>query len=72
MITERIPALQSLSLEEKWQLANELWDEIDQHQDSLPTPDEVAAVVRERFVEYEVDPSSAMSLEEFKRRHHLP
>lgn len=72
MIAKRIPAVQQLTLEEKWLLANELWDEVDEHQQALPSRPEIMAVVEQRLAEYERDPSAALDLEEFKRRFQLP
>lgn len=72
MIADQIPAVKQLSLEDKWLLANELWEEIEEHQQALPTSPEIMAVVEQRFADYERDPSTAMSLEEFKRRFSLP
>ncbi len=72
MIAERIPALKELSLEEKWLLANELIDEVENHQEELPPSDAIRAIVEQRFTEYEKDPSTALSLEAFKHRFSLP
>ena len=72
MISEQIPAIQELSLQEKWLLANELWDEVDEHQQKLPTSPEVMALIEQRLADYERDPSTAMELDEFKRRFRLP
>jgi len=72
MIAEQIPAVKELSLQDKWLLANELWDEVEEHQEELSTSSEIMAIVEQRFAEYERDPSTAMSLEEFKRRFRLP
>jgi putative addiction module component (TIGR02574 family) len=72
MIAEQIPAVQQLTLEEKWLLANELWDEVDARQQELPTSPEIIALVEQRLAEYERDSSTAMNLEEFKRRFRLP
>ena len=72
MIAEQIPALGKLSLEDKWLLAPELWDEVEQRQSELPTTPEVQQIVEQRFAEIERDPSTAMSLDEFKRRFRLP
>lgn len=72
MIADQIPAVSQLSLKDKWLLANELWEEVEEHQQDLPTSPEVMALVEKRFAEYERDPSTALSLEEFKRRFHLP
>lgn len=72
MIAEQIPALGKLSLEDKWLLAAELWDEVEQRQGELPTTPDVQQIVEQRFAEFERDPSAAMSLDEFKRRFRLP
>jgi putative addiction module component (TIGR02574 family) len=72
MIAEQIPAVSKLSLEEKWLLANELWDEVQQHQDEITTSPEIEKIVEQRFADFERDPSAAMTLEEFKRRFRLP
>ena len=45
---------------------------MEKHQEKLPTSPEIMAIVKQRFAEHERDPSTAMSLEEFKRRFRLP
>jgi putative addiction module component (TIGR02574 family) len=72
MIAEQIPAVKELSLQDKWLLANELWDEVEEHQEALPSSPEIISIVEQRFADHERDPSTALSLEEFKRRFHLP
>jgi putative addiction module component (TIGR02574 family) len=72
MIAEKIPAVSQLSVDEKWMLANELWDEVEEHQESLSTSPAIIALVQQRFDEYERDPSTAITLEDFKRRFSLP
>lgn len=72
MIAEQIPAVQRLSLHDKWLLANELWDEVEEHQQALPTSPEVVALVEQRLADHERDPMGALPLEEFKRRFRLP
>ncbi|MES2594537.1 MAG: addiction module protein [Verrucomicrobiota bacterium] len=72
MITEKIPAVSQLSVDEKWMLANELWDEVEEHQEGLSTAPGIIALVQQRFEEYQRDPSTAMTLEDFKRRFSLP
>jgi putative addiction module component (TIGR02574 family) len=72
MIVEKIPAVSQLSVDEKWMLANELWDEVEEHQERLSTSPEIIALVQQRFDDYERDPSTAMTLEDFKRRFSLP
>ena len=72
MISEQIPALRKLSLEDKWLLATELWNEVETSQHDLPSPPEIEAIVEKRFADFEQDPSTAMTLEQFKRRFRLP
>lgn len=72
MIADQIPAVKQLSLQDKWLLANELWAEIEERQEELSTSPEIMALVEQRFAEFERDPSTATSLEEFKRRFKLP
>jgi putative addiction module component (TIGR02574 family) len=72
MIAEKIPAVSQLSVDEKWMLANELWDEIEEHQEQVSTSPDILALIQRRFEDYERDPSTAMTLEEFKRRFSLP
>ncbi len=72
MIVEKIPAVQQLTLHEKWLLGNELWNEVEEHQEALPTHPEIEALVEQRLADYERDPGTALSPEEFKRRFRLP
>jgi putative addiction module component (TIGR02574 family) len=72
MIAETIPALKDLSMEEKWLLANELIDEVESHQQELPSSEAIRAIVEQRYAEYEKDPSTALTLEAFKLRFSLP
>ncbi len=72
MIAEQIPALSKLSLEDKWLLATELWNEVETNQFDLPNTAEIEAIVEKRFAEFEQDPSTAMTLDDFKRRFRLP
>lgn len=72
MIAEKIPAVSQLSVDEKWMLANELWDEVEEHQDKLTTSAEIISLVQSRFEEFDRDPSTAMTLEAFKQRFSLP
>jgi hypothetical protein len=41
-------------------------------QKELPVSPEVVALLKERLAEYERDPSTALTLEQFKRRNRLP
>jgi putative addiction module component (TIGR02574 family) len=72
MIAEKLPAIAGLSIEEKWNLAVELWDEVAERQNEMPTNQAILDVVEQRFADYERDPSTALTLEEFKRKFRLP
>lgn len=72
MIAEQIPAVAGLSLHEKWQLAVELWDEVDIRQEELPITPALLDIVEKRFADYERDPTTAMTLDEFKQKFRLP
>lgn len=69
MIAEKIPVVQSLSLREKLLLANELLDEVEAAwKDAPPADSAILALLNRRFAEYERDPSTAISWEQFKTR----
>lgn len=72
MIAEKLPALSGMSIEDKWTLAVELWDEVTERQQELPVNQAILDVVEQRFADYERDPSTAMTLDEFKRKFRLP
>ncbi len=72
MIAETLPALTGMSIEDKWTLAVELWDEVSERQQELPTNQAILDVVEQRFADYERDPTTALTLEEFKRKFRLP
>ncbi len=72
MVSDKLPGLTGLSIEEKWNLAFELWDEVSERQEELATDPAILDVIEKRFADYERDPSTAMTLEEFKRKFRLP
>jgi putative addiction module component (TIGR02574 family) len=72
MILDKLPAIAGMGIEDKWTLAVELWDELSEHQQELPMNQAILDVVGQRFADYERDPSTAITLEEFKRRFRLP
>ena len=67
MITERIPQIKSLSIQEKKLLMNELWEEIRQSGEEEPDP-AVIALLQSRWDHYLANPDSAITLEEFRKR----
>lgn len=66
MIIEKLPAVQSLSMEEKQMLAEEIWDEISQLRDPEPVPNDHLALLEERMVEYQQNPEAVKSWEAVK------
>lgn len=72
MIAETIPQLKDLTIEQKFLLAAELWvDAANQQTDWESEPDFVASLEKQ-LAEFRRDPSTAMSLDDFKRRFLLP
>lgn len=72
MITDVVSGVAGLSLPEKWLLAVKLWDEVEAHQEELPADQALLDIVEQRFADYDRDPSTAMTLDEFKRQYRLP
>lgn len=68
MIAERIPEIAQLSIAEKLQLANELWDEVEHREAEVPFDQAVLELLERRSAEFAKDPASAVTWEEFKRR----
>jgi len=67
MIAERFPELGKLSLEEKRRLMNELWDEVSRG--ALETADPaIVELLEQRWRQYESNPETAITIEEFRRR----
>lgn len=66
MILETIPEIQKLTNQEKLQLANELWEELENQADSVIDP-AIIELLESRMAEYRRNPSSARSYEEVKK-----
>jgi len=67
MIAERFPELGKLSLDEKRRLMNELWDEVSRG--ALETADPaIVELLEQRWRQYESNPETAITIEEFRRR----
>ena len=58
MILDRLPDVRSLPPNEKWMLAEELWDELVPLEDA-GRDDAIMSVISERMAQYRVDPSTA-------------
>ena len=65
MILEQVPAVQRLSPDEKWQLIDELWEELLPRSDSEPQP-EILALIEGRMAEYRKNPALAAPWAEVK------
>lgn len=67
MILETLPNVSSLSREEKWQLAGELWDEL--LPESTPAIDDaIEKLIQARMETYRQNPESASSWAAVKER----
>ena len=67
MILDQVPAVQRLSPDEKWQLIDELWQELLPRPDSEPQP-EILALLEDRLAEYRNNPAMAAPWAEVKAR----
>ena len=68
MIAERIPALSSLSVLEKWTLAAELHEEVERRADELSVDPEVMTAIESRFAAFEAGETTASPWSEVKAR----
>ena len=69
MIKETIPAIESLSPREKLILASELTDDYQAApEDDLEMRNAILELVSQRVEHFEVNPESAATLEEFRRK----
>jgi len=64
MLIEKLPDVQSLPVEEKWLLIDELWQNIAQQVGSAAPDADVIALLENRFADYLADPSQARPMEE--------
>ena len=60
--------LLALSLDDRIELVEELWDSIEKELEASPVPDSVKAEVDRRIDEYLADPSKALTYAEVRRR----
>jgi len=68
MILESIPAISDLSAEERYILANELWEQVAEDEASIPFDSAVRTLLEARRKESESDPESVISWEDAKRQ----
>jgi putative addiction module component (TIGR02574 family) len=67
MILDKVPAVQQLSRDEKWELIDELWQQLLPPPDHEPRP-EIVALLEARMKEYQQDPSQGSPWSEAKAR----
>ena len=63
-----LPEIQALSAREKLELADELWQDAAQDLESLEVSASEKKLLDERWAAYLRDPSSALTLEQFKAK----
>ncbi|MEM9480985.1 MAG: addiction module protein [Verrucomicrobiota bacterium] len=68
MILEKIPEISKLSPRDKYILANELWDEVEASQSSIPFDDAMVELLEKRYEEYLSDPTKVISWEDLKAK----
>lgn len=68
MIADKIPQLQSLSMEEKLVLVNELWDDLAAHPEAFPPREDHLRLLRERLDHFRKHPTDVIAWEELKQR----
>jgi putative addiction module component (TIGR02574 family) len=66
MITETIPQLRDMRLNDKFQLAVELWDEVLQHEAEIAEPPGLAAMLEQRLTDYRNGQTTGKSWEEVR------
>jgi putative addiction module component (TIGR02574 family) len=64
MLIEKFPEVQSLPVEEKWRLIDELWQNLAQQVEGAVPDKNVIAFLENRFADYFSDPSQARPMDE--------
>ena len=64
MLIEKLPEVQSLPVEEKWRLIDELWQDLAQQVEGAAPDTNVIAFLENRFADYLADPSQARPMDE--------
>jgi len=59
VLLERLPEVQSLSVEDKWRLIDELWSDLAQEVERAGVDENTVALLNQRFEEYLQDPDQA-------------
>jgi len=60
--------LLSLSLDDRIELVEELWESIEKELEASPIPDSLKAEIDRRLAEYDADPSKSFTYAEVRRR----
>jgi len=63
MLLERLPEVQSLSVEDKWRLIDELWSDLAQEVERGGVDENTLALLNQRFEEHVQDPGQAQPLD---------
>jgi putative addiction module component (TIGR02574 family) len=63
MLLERLPEVQSLSVEDKWRLIDELWSDLAREVERAGADENTLALLNQRFEEYLQDPDQARPLD---------
>lgn len=66
MIAETIPRLRTMSTQEKFQLAAELWEDVLQHEDQIDDPPDIEAILQQRLASYQAGEVCCRSWEEVR------
>ncbi|MFT4176336.1 MAG: addiction module protein [Luteolibacter sp.] len=63
-----LPQVQALSVSQKLELVDEIWMSMEDDAENLGISEEEKIILDQRWAEYLSDPSSALTLEQFKTR----
>jgi putative addiction module component (TIGR02574 family) len=63
MLLEKLPEVQSLSVEDKWRLIDELWSDLAREVEGAGVDENTLALLNQRFDEYIQDPDQAQPLD---------
>lgn len=68
MKSGQLPAVAEMSIAEKLQLVEDLWDDIAEHADELGLTDAQKAELDQRWIEYQQNPKEGSSWADVKKR----
>lgn len=67
-ILEKVPSVEKLSADEKWQLANELWEEVEAENSAFPVRNDHVKLLQDRWTEFTEAPEQTKSWDSIKER----